>query len=413
MNTFNYIARQIVHLDNNPFSFHNERKDDIDRFIKMLFMNLTNEKIYENKFHFFMNAASGFSEKVLGKKGKEEFEVLFSNIQKTYYAFQKLAFLYKIKKAKYIVVEDLCLNPISLDLKDVICIFQNNNKYLFRIRELIKIIENALTNAPGFFCDPLKIKNPYNNIPLSKSTLYNIYFFMKYNTYIFSEIFHRFFMCNFNLTKFFVENESLLREYSIDNYLRNASTIALYMDAMEMLDAYNSEPEIISGRNIIYVDKHFPKKELVEIMMPYLKLYLNFIYNMTNVKRQHSKRMLIEKLKKFNQYNETFGKRFYTLGRNKSGEVEMMQDFDRKHIKFIRGTTQSFMTSHLQINQDFQEFIEDSTYPAATSTVIRHFVFSFPIEEEMSNEEMTNEEISNEEMSNEEMSNEEMSNEEI
>jgi len=350
-------------------------------------MNLTNEYIYENKFNFFINAASGFSEKILGKKGKEDFELIFCNIQKTYYAFQKLSFLYKLKKAKYVVVEDLCLNPISLDLKDVICIFQNNNKYLFRARELIKIIENALTNAPGFFCDPLKIKNPYNNIPFNKSTLYNIYFFIKYKTNIFSEIYHRFFRCNFNMTKFFMENESLLREYAIDNYLRNASTISLYMDAMEMLDAYNSEPEIISGRNEILIDNNFPKKELVEIMKPYLKLYLNFIYNMTNIKRHHCKRTLMQKLRRFNQYNKTFGRRFFKLGRNQSGEVDMIQDFDRKCINFIRGTTKSFMNSHLEINQDFEEFIEDLAYPS-TPTIIRHFVFSFPIETETSNDTM-------------------------
>jgi hypothetical protein len=379
MNTFNYISKHIAHLENNHFSYDsNKKKDDLCNFIKILFMNLTNKELYKNKFHFFINATSGFSEKVLGKKGKEEFEVIFCKIQKTYSAFQKLAFLYKWKKAKYNVVEDLCLNPISLDLKDVLCIFQNNNKYLFRIRELIKIIENALTNSPGFFCDPLKIKNPYNNMALNKSTLYNIYFFMNYNSYIYSELFHRFFICNFNMTKFFVENETLLREYAIDNYLRNASMIALYMDAMEMLDTYNEEPQVINGRNMILVHNDFPKKELVEIMKPYLKLYLNFIYNMTHVKKQHSKRILIKKLIAFNKYNKTFGRKFFNLGRNELGEVDMVADFDKKHVKFIQCSTDNFMTSHLQINNDFEEFIEEPIYNTR-NTIIRHFVFSFPL----------------------------------
>lgn len=375
MNIFDIITKKIVHLENNPFSYEREKTDDIDYFIKILFMNLNNRKFYKNKIHFFITAQSGFSGELLGEKGKHEFQSLFFTIQKTYHAFRKLSVLCKYKKSKIIVNTDLCLNPISVDLKDVLCIFQDNNKYLFRARELIKIIETSLTNAPGFFCDPLKIKNPYSNTPFNKSTLYNIYFFIKYNTHIYSEILHHFFMCNFNLTKFFLENESLLREYAIDNYLRNASVISLYSDAMEMLDFYNEECQYRNIQNKIVVHEDFPQKELVAIMMPYLKLYLHFIYNMANVKKQHCRRILIKKLIAFNKYNKRFGKKFFKLGRNENNEVAMIPDFEKDHIKFIPGNNDTFMNSHLEINHDFEE--EPRNFPY--NTLLYEFLFSFPL----------------------------------
>ena len=397
MNTFDYITKKIIHLENNPFSYEREKTDNIDYFIKMLFMNLNNLKFYKNKFHFLLSAQSGFSGELLGKKGKEDFQNLFFIIQRAYHGFQRFSYLYKYKKAKIIVNTDLCLNPISTDLKDVLCIFQDNNKYLFRARELIKIIETALTNAPGFFCDPLKIKNPYNNMPLNKSTLYNIYFFVKYNTHIYTELFHHFFMCNFNLTKFFLENESLLREYAIDNYLRNGSEIALYSDAMEMLDFYNDECQCRNIQNKILVHEDFPKKELVKIMRPYVKLYLHYIYNMANVKKQHCRRILIKKLIAFNKYNKGFGK-IFKLGRDENNNVSMIPDFHRDHIKFIPGNNDTFMNSHLQINHNFEEFPEENrNFPY--NTLLYEFLFSFPLSN--SNDETDVQEYDNETHENE------------
>jgi len=396
MNTFDIITKKIIHLENNPFSYEGEKTDNIDYFIKILFMNLNNRKFYKNKFHFLFSAQSGFSGELLGEKGKTDFQNLFYTIQRAYHGFQRFYYLYKYKKAKYIVNTDLCLNPISTDLKDVLCIFQDNNKYLFRARELIKIIETALTNAPGFFCDPLKIKNPYNNMPLNKSTLYNIYFFVKYNTHIYSELFHHFFMCNFNLTKFFLENESLLREYAIDNYIRNGSTIALYMDIIEMLDFYNEECQITHKPNKIMVHEDFPQKELVEIMKPYLKLYLHYIYNMANVKKQHCRRILIKKLIAFNNHNKGFGKKFFKLGRDKeTNQVSMIPDFHRDHVKFIPGNNTTFMNSHLEINHNFEEYPEEQERRQTYGTFLYEFLFSFPLSS--SNNETDVEETENDE----------------
>jgi hypothetical protein len=100
-------------------------------------------------------------------------------IQKIYFALNKFAFHYKFKKSKIIVNEDLYLNPIDNNSKNIICIFQDNSRYKFILSDLINIINNSLSNSSYFFSEPLPCRNPFNNIPFNKSTLYNIYFSIK------------------------------------------------------------------------------------------------------------------------------------------------------------------------------------------------------------------------------------------
>ena len=101
-------------------------------------------------------------------KNNKEKEVLnyFNKIQRTYHSLNRFLFIYKFKKAKLIVTTDIGLNEIKENDKNVICIYQENNKYLFKIYDLLKIINMSLIHSQNFFADPLCIKNPYNNLNL-------------------------------------------------------------------------------------------------------------------------------------------------------------------------------------------------------------------------------------------------------
>ena len=49
---------------------------------------------------------------------------------------------------------------------------------------LKKIVQKSLSNSDEMYSDPLPIKNPYNNLPFSKSNLYTLYFFIKKSDYV-------------------------------------------------------------------------------------------------------------------------------------------------------------------------------------------------------------------------------------
>jgi len=71
---------------------------------------------------------------------------------------------------------------------------------------------------------PLECKNTYNNVPISKSNLYNIYFQIINIKLTMPELIQHLFLCDFNLRLFLTENEYLIREYAINKYLTNTST---------------------------------------------------------------------------------------------------------------------------------------------------------------------------------------------
>jgi hypothetical protein len=157
-------------------------------------------------------------------------------IQKTYFALNKFAFHYKFKKSKIIVNEDLYLNLIDEKAKNSISIYQDNSIYKFILSDLVNIINNSLSNSSYFFSEPLPCKNPFNNIPFNKSTLYNIYFTVKKYNMVVSELFHFYFLSNFNLTKFKEDYETFLRDYVIKNYVYSKNYDILYSEVMGMLN---------------------------------------------------------------------------------------------------------------------------------------------------------------------------------
>jgi len=358
MHTFHLISKKIVGIDNNnSHIFSNIHKINF-------FIFLQKEYSIQNKFIFLDEILKNIFNT---DEIKEEFIDYFNKIQKTYNAFSRLSFIYRYKKAKIMVDTDLIMNEISENNKFVYCLFQNNNKYLFKIHELIKIIQNSIANSYMFFSTPLPIKNPYNNIIFNKSTLYNIYFFIRTKTSLQPELFYYYFKTNFNLNKFNNEYQHLLRNFAIKNYLNNHSKDVIHNDIEYMIDEYN---EIVKYRKYqIIIDYTFPKDLLIEIMSPYLLLFLKSQYSLMNLDKFIAKKLLKQKLYEFNQFNPQFGRKIYIKGgiNNLINERAIFQ-YNSRHIAFneseyIKDKIE-FMVSHStklceEINEDDEDDDDD------------------------------------------------------
>jgi len=151
------------------------------------------------------------------------------------------------------------------------------------------------------FVEPLPIKNPYTNNPLSKSDLYNIYFATKFQRLGIHEMFEKFFRCEFNVFEFRRKHESELRDLAVVQYANTSSVEELSQDVSEMLIAHQ-----MTGR--IKIASGFPKKKLVEAMRPFLRLYLLERYSFCSVTRQYSKKQLCLALKRFAAANPSYGR---------------------------------------------------------------------------------------------------------
>lgn len=336
MNTFFLIIKKYFNITDYPF----QNLDSLQKIIYFMFI-YKKDRSLKNKFKYLDDQINNI---FLTEEQKDEFINIFCKIQKTYFALARFAYIYKYKKAKIIVDFDLCLNPIDTNNKNSICLLQEKYKYCFRINDLINIIDTALSNSPNFFSDPLISKNPYNNVPFNKSTLYNIYFNIISKTFIVSELISKFFLSNFDIDNFEKKYEYLIREHAIQKYVKNTNIDTLYNSILVMIESYND-----NTIGDIKIHEDFPKKQLVNIMKPYLTLYLSYKYSLINTEKINSKIILYKKLKDFYNFNPSFGRQkikvHHYFSKNKK-KYKNIYTYNDNHINFYEETN-TFLTSHL------------------------------------------------------------------
>ena len=281
---------RFIFLNRNIFFYFSipENVEEIRK--KYMFLQKTNENIF-------------YTEEI-----KNNMMRFFSQSQKTYFAFSKLACHYKWKKSKLVIDKDLSLNTIQLNEKNVICVYHKDNRYLFTTSDLVNIFKTALTYSSNFFSLPLTIKNPYNNIPFSKSNLYNIYFTFFFKSISIPEIIQKYFQSNFDLDLFEKENQILLRECAISNFLNNMDDKEIVFKIKYMLKCYNAK-----HYSKIKVDPDFPVKEIISIFKPYLCLFYISIFSLDYQKKRDCGDLLEKMLFRLRYYFPQFGRKIVKI----------------------------------------------------------------------------------------------------
>ena len=351
MNSFQIILKKILKIDDvvKIYDINIIKDNNNYDFFIVLTSCIFIQKSYsiQNKFDFLNESLKNI---FVTDEIKNLFLNLFCKVQKIYRGFSKLALLYKYKKAKLLIEYDLCLNPIKENDKNVFVLLQNNNKYLFNINDLIKIIHNSIANTSHFFNNPLPIKNPYNNVLLKKSTLYNIYFYIRTKTLLNPDLLFYFFKTNFNINQFTENHKFLIRNYAINNYLINSSNDKLFDDIEQMIENFNYT--LINKKNKIIIDDDFPKDLLIKIMKPYLNIFFLSEYSLLNANgRMKYKKLLQNKLVEFQNFNPTFGRKivkYVTIMNQEKILRKTVETFNSNHIVFKDKNKEkkNFMESH-------------------------------------------------------------------
>jgi hypothetical protein len=248
-----------------------------------------------------------FNNKFNNNKAKKELLDAFSKAQRIYFSLIRFVNIYKMKKYPKVVTEDLSMTALDVNNKNTFILIQNKSIYLFSLNDLIRIIETAISNSPSFFPDPTYPKNPFNNEELSDATLYNIYFKMKESGRVVSTIFHLFFLSKLNTELFVINNEAFLREYSIKKYVFTSPALYLHDSIIEMIKTNPYTKKLL-------IHNDFPKEQLVEIFRPFLYYYCIVNYDIRGIhKISKYRKVLYLKMKKFYEYNKSFGRRYIEL----------------------------------------------------------------------------------------------------
>jgi len=294
------------------------------------------EKLTSIKFFLFKNIINNI---FLSSSLKEKIEEVFFKTQRTYLAFVKFANIVRHKIFKEKINIDLRLETINPKSKNSILLYHYHSKYYFVLSDLNNIIENSITNSSDMFSKPLYPKNPYNNLPFTKTNLYNIYFA---NRSVFLNVpfwLQLFFLSDFNLKKFSSNNEQILREYIIKKYIIHSSIDDLYEETTYMISHY----DYIFRKTQIHIE--FPKKTLVDIFRPYLFLHIFYQNSIDgSEKKKNARNILKIKLKEFVDYNPQFGRKLINTKLLESLNYNFQTDFKKQT------TNVTFNTNHNKFN---------------------------------------------------------------
>jgi len=253
---------------------------------------------------------------------------LFSKTQRTYHTLSHFARRWKIKHSAYKIKEDLGLLLIDPDRIQCISIYQDRALYLFTLADLINIIHSALSRCVNFFVDPLHPKNPYTNLPFSIAHLLEMYLAIKRSHFTMPVLFQLFFLSDFNVSRFAYENEAIIRDTHIKDYVKNTNHLHLHVDVKDMLKQLDRPRRL-------RIDKDFPKDVLVNIMRPYLYLYFVYSFSISQTEKKYKSICLLRhKLKQFIDFNPRFGRKIMILREPNKKHPMYIAGFDAKHISF-------------------------------------------------------------------------------
>jgi hypothetical protein len=304
----------------------NESLKEFQGYQLFFAMNAEDKKYFHKKFGILSkHMLSPFS--LLNERQKELFLTIFQKSQKIYRGFCKVAANYKIKRYPINVDRDIYFNKLERNEKTVINIFQNKQNYLFKTSDLLNLIETSLCNSHSFFLEPKFPVNPYNNIPFSFADLYNLYFTLKNMNCVIPKLFNSFFLSDFNIELFLMDNELDVKERIIYKYVYcNNDVGVLHMEFRDMMRDFYHKTTYRGCRKMkkIVIDKNFPKNRLIEIMKPYLYLYCSIKYSVAGVEKiENYKIILKKKMKEFVKFNPMFGRK-YTIDVNHQNAVYTM-----------------------------------------------------------------------------------------
>jgi hypothetical protein len=324
----------------NEVTRSNDMKVEINK-LNLYYLLITLTRVYKNKkdtmcdfvIEKYSYLNSIFENIFFNDANKELFLTDFSKIQKIYFTLSKLARMYKYKKSSVKINTDLYMNELDENMKNVFVLYEDGARYFFSASDLVNIVNSSLSHTYSFFSDPLKPKNPYNNLAFNKSTLYNIYFFMKKCTFIMPQLFEQYFICNFDIKLFKSENECLIRDFSIKRYIYSSNYDTLYDNVIIMIEDLKKRNK--KYKHFMKIDDGFPQQKLVDIMRPYLHLYYLSKYYITGTdKKNNSMEKLMVKFDLFVRFNPQFGRKVIKIQRLPKKKVTI--EYNDNHMNFYK-----------------------------------------------------------------------------
>tara|TARA_B100000424_G_scaffold253146_1_gene230057 strand:+ start:716 stop:2089 length:1374 start_codon:yes stop_codon:yes gene_type:complete len=357
-----------------------DKKSTSDDKKKIELDNVFDGSFLESKYKFMIKTLTN---NFISNADKNKFMDIISKCQRTCLAFSKFALICKLKRRSLGNDTDMYLNPISSNDNNVICLIHENTKYLFTINDAKKIVHQSLSNSEEMYSDPLPIKNPYNNLPFSKSNLYTLYFFIKKSNFSMPTLFHNYFQSNFCITAFYFHNKGYLRNCSMNQLINcNYSRVTQIDYIYNMIENYNLNPNINKKEQILISDD-FPQEILWNAFRPFLKYYLKSEYSLASYQRIENRMIINAMLLNFKNKNPLFGRKYYVNEYDSHVNRPVFKPyFNTEFTEFEKPLVinQNYSNSHKDKLNNYARFILDYIQEQKRKPVNTHIRWNLSVE---------------------------------
>jgi hypothetical protein len=284
---------------------------------------------------------------------KDEIFLLFCKYQRIQHLFSRLSYRRRVRRAKVQITTDLYMNELTPSHKYTIELYHHGAIYLFSMTDLSRIWISALTNASAFFSMPNSVKNPYTNIPFTKSELCAIYHRMYESRFRIPLFIQQFYRCNLNIYEFKRRHESELRNHILYEYAMKTSANIIVTDIRIMIRLYDRIQQIS-------IHPDFPVDALVKPMRIYLYYYYQRLYAYEKSQRNYYDGLLYLKLRQFIYHNPLFGRKYTTEQRDNTRFPYLHAPSPLFHTKIEKGFTESvteYISSHEYNDSTFNRYM--------------------------------------------------------
>ena len=283
---------------------------------------------------------------------------LISMNQKIYLTMCRFIRIIKYNKSKT-YDNDFDLHGESLeDISDKhkITIYHENTKYIFKLTDLVSIINHSLSKCDSFFVEPEAIKNPYTNIPFNLSTLYSIYFAIKKTAINSPLLFEMFFKSQFCIHKFKATYEPYILDEYIKNHINELSKSKMQRLCYEILHKYKRINRKMREFNF---DRRYSPEKMIKIMKPIVRKYLFVKHSQNQGYRFECEREIIRQLSCLVSNDKEFGKP--QIKKSKRKNVQIIFE-SLKHLNKFQFNPDDEL--HINPAQDFKDnnynFVEET-----------------------------------------------------
>lgn len=259
---------------------------------------------FSDKIDKYKTAVS--NELFINEKFNNIFSDFFFRCQKVYHILIRFFKICKIKIKRARNQFDLDFDN-NLNYNNSLSIIHNDELYLFSKKDIIKLFFNSLVNSNfQFDSDPKRVKNPYTNINFSLHHLYNMYFYIKNNSYNIDSLINNFYFCNFKIYKFVINSDDNITFLNIKRFVNNGFDKDVYSHIRDMIIYYNKE--ISNNASNIILFKNFPSKSYIHVFKLYLLHYLSYKHICNTTISFNHWTLLKKKLKRFINKSPGFGR---------------------------------------------------------------------------------------------------------